>query len=111
MVLIGGFAMAGVPPLNGFQSKLMIVQASLDSGFPEISIIAVLVSIATFMVFMKAFHSIYLKPKPNDLVVSDKPLPKSSIIAIGVLLIICIILGLFPQLATDSISQFAMGLI
>lgn len=94
MVLIGGFAMAGVPPLNGFQSKLMIVQASLDSGFPEISIIAVLVSIVTFMVFMKAYHSIYLKPKPNDLVVSDKPLPKSSIVAIGVLLLICIILGL-----------------
>lgn len=111
MVLIGGFAMAGVPPLNGFQSKLMIVQASLDSGFPEISIIAVLVSIVTFMVFMKAYHSIYLKPKPNDLVVSDKSLPKSSIVAIGVLLLICIILGLFPQLATDSISQLAMGLI
>ncbi|WP_255596645.1 energy conserving hydrogenase EhbF [Methanobrevibacter sp. TMH8] len=111
MVLIGGLAMAGVPPLNGFQSKLMIIQASLNSGFPEISIIAVLVSIVTFMVFVKAFHSIYLKPKPNDLKILDKPIPKSSVFAITVLLILCIILGLFPHLATDSISQFAMGLI
>lgn len=111
MVLIGGFAMAGVPPLNGFQSKLMIIQASLNSGFPEISIIAVLVSIVTFMVFMKAFHSIYLKPKPKNLKVSDKLVPRSSIAAIAILLVICIVFGLFPQLVTDSISQFAMGLI
>lgn len=111
MVLVGGFAMAGVPPLNGFQSKLMIIQASLESGFPEISIIAVLVSIMTFMVFMKAYHSIYLKPKPNDLIVTDKFVPRPSIVAITVLLIICIVLGLFPQLVTDGISQFAMGLI
>jgi len=111
MILIGGLAMAGVPPLNGFQSKLLIIQASLDAGFPEISIIAVLVSIVTFMVFVKAFHSIYLKPKPNNLKILDKPIPKSSVFAIAVLLILCIILGLFPQLATDSISQFAMGLI
>jgi energy-converting hydrogenase B subunit F len=111
MVLIGGFAMAGVPPLNGFQSKLMIIQASLNAGYPEISIIAVLVSIVTFMVFMKAYHSIYLKPKPNDLVVADKLVPRSSIAAIAILLLICIVLGLFPNLATDNISQFVMGLI
>jgi energy-converting hydrogenase B subunit F len=111
MVLIGGFAMAGVPPLNGFQSKLMIIQASLESGFPEISIIAVLVSIVTFMVFMRAYQSVYLKPKPNDLLVSDKLVPRSSIASIAILLIICIVLGLFPQLVTDGISQFAVGLI
>jgi len=111
MVLIGGFAMAGVPPLNGFQSKLMIVQAALNAGFPELAIIAVLVSIITFMVFMKAFHSIYLKPKPNNLKISNKLVPRSSIVAIVVLLIICIILGLFPQFVTGTFSQFAMGLI
>jgi len=111
MVLIGGFAMAGVPPLNGFQSKLMIVQASLDAGFPEIAIIAILVSIVTFMVFMKAYHSIFLKPKPKSLKLIEKSVPMSSIAAIVVLLLICIILGIFPQLATDTISQFAMGLI
>ena len=28
IVLLGGFALAGVPPFNGFQSKLMLVQAA-----------------------------------------------------------------------------------
>ena len=111
MVLIGGFAMAGVPPLNGFQSKLLIVQASLEAGFPEIAIIAILVSIVTFMVFVKAFHSIYLKPEPKDLKVSEELIPRSSIVSIAILLLICVIIGLLPNLVTDSFSQFAMGLI
>jgi energy-converting hydrogenase B subunit F len=111
MILIGGLAMAGVPPLNGFQSKLMLIQASLIAGFPEIAIIAILMSIVTFMVFVKAFHSIFLKPEPKDLEVSSESVPKSSIISIAVLLLICIILGLFPDLVTDSFSRFAMGLI
>jgi energy-converting hydrogenase B subunit F len=89
----------------------MIVQASLESGFPEIAIIAILVSIVTFMVFVKAFHSIYLKPQPKNLKVADKSIPKSSIISITILLLICIIIGLFPNLITDSFSHFAVGLI
>ncbi|MCL2114689.1 MAG: energy conserving hydrogenase EhbF [Methanobrevibacter sp.] len=111
MVLLGGFAMAGVPPFNGFQSKLMIIESALKAGFPEISIIAVLVSIVTFMVFMKAFYSVYLKPKPQDLSIVNENIPKSTILSIAVLLIICLIIGLFPQLVTDNISPFVAGLI
>lgn len=110
MVLLGGFALAGVPPLNGFQSKSMIIQASLGEGFPEISIIAILVSIVTFMTFMKAFHSIYLKPKPKDLTVINKNVPKATIFSIVLLLIICLIIGLFPQLVTNNIYSFVGGL-
>ena len=111
MVLIGGFAMAGVPPLNGFQSKLMIIQASLKAGFPEIAIIAVLISIVTLMTFMKAFHLIYLKPKPKDLILVNESIPKSTIFSLAILLIICLIIGLFPQLVTDNIYPFAAGLV
>jgi len=111
MVLLGGFALAGVPPLNGFQSKLMLIQASLDAGFPEISIIAILVSIVTFMTFMKAFYIVYLKPKPNDLVISNESIPKSTIFSIVILLILCLIIGLFPHLVTDNIYPFVEGLV
>ncbi|MDR2966457.1 MAG: energy conserving hydrogenase EhbF [Methanobacteriaceae archaeon] len=111
MVLLGGFAMAGVPPFNGFQSKLMIVQSSLNAGFPEIAIIAVLISIITFMTFMKVFHSVYLKPKPQDLQVVNESIPTSTIFSIVILLIICLIIGLFPQLVTDNIYPFVARLI
>jgi len=111
LILIGGFAMAGVPPLNGFQSKLMIIQATLNSGYPEIAVIAVLVSIVTFMTFVKAFHSVFLKPKPNHLNIENIPVPKSIMLSLSVLLAICLIIGIFPHLVTDTISQFVMGLI
>lgn len=42
----------------------MLVQASLSCGFPEISILAIMVSIATFVVFVKTFYAMFLKPKP-----------------------------------------------
>ena len=111
MVLLGGFAMAGVPPFNGFRSKLMLVQAAINAGYPELAIIAVLVSIVTFMVFVKVFHSIYLKPKPNDLEMVHDSIPKSLMFGVGILLIICIVLGIFPELVTNTISQVVGGLL
>ncbi|MCE5213473.1 MAG: energy conserving hydrogenase EhbF [Methanobacterium sp.] len=111
MVLLAGFAMAGIPPLNAFQSKLMLVQASLQSGLPELGIIMILLSIVTFMTFMKAFYTIYMRPKPADLEIFDNKIPKSTILSLVVFLIICIIIGLFPQIVTSSLQTLASGLV
>jgi energy-converting hydrogenase B subunit F len=111
LVLLAGLAMAGVPPLNAFQSKLMLIQASLQSGLPELGIIMILLSIVTFMTFMKAFYTIYMRPKPAELEVKDNKIPKSTIISLVVFLIICIIIGLFPQIATNSLQTLASGLV
>ena len=111
LVLLAGFAMAGVPPLNAFQSKLMLIQASIQSGLPELGMIMILLSIVTFMTFMKAFYTIYMRPKPAELEVIDNKIPKSTIISMAVFLIVCIILGLFPQIATNSLQALAAGLV
>ena len=111
MLLIAGLAMAGVPPLSGFQSKLMLVQASLSCGFPEISILAVMVSIATFVVFVKTYYTMFLKPKPNELELENKDVPKAMIFAMGVLLIIIVLLGIFPDIVTNGISNFVGGIL
>jgi energy-converting hydrogenase B subunit F len=111
MLLIGGLAMAGVPPLSGFQSKLMLVQASLSCGYPEISILAIMVSIATFVVFVKTFYSIFLQPKPKDLKVENMEVPRAMIFAMGVLLIIVVCFGLFPDVVTNGISNFVGGIL
>jgi energy-converting hydrogenase B subunit F len=110
LVLLGGLAMAGVPPFNAFQSKLMLVQSSLNSGLPEVAIIMVLLSIVTFMTFMKAFHTIYLRPKPADLVIENENIPRVTIVAMVCLLIICLVFGLYPQLATNYLQGLAMGI-
>ena len=111
MLLIGGLAMAGVPPLSGFQSKLMLVQASLNCGFPEISILAIMVSIATFVVFVKTFYTMFLKPKPNELDLEGKEVPRAMIFAMAILLFIVVIFGVFPDLVTSGISNFVGGIL
>ncbi|MCK9151444.1 energy conserving hydrogenase EhbF [Methanobacterium alcaliphilum] len=111
LVLLAGFAMAGVPPFNAFQSKLQLVQASISAGIPELGIIMVLLSIVTFMTFVKAFYTIYLRPRPAALEIKNEKIPKATIISLVALLVICVVLGLFPQLATGFISPLAQGLI
>ena len=111
MLLIAGLAMAGVPPLSGFQSKLMLVQASLSCGFPELSILAIMVSIATFVVFVKTFYVMFLRPKPKELVVEGKEVPRAMIFAMGILLLLVIGLGLFPDLVVNGISSFVGGVL
>ena len=104
MLLIGGLAMAGVPPLR-------LVQASLSCGYPEISILAIVVSIATFVVFVKTYYSMFLKPKPNDLDVEHKEVPRAMIFAMGILLIIVIAFGVYPDVVTNGISNFVGGIL
>ncbi|MBR2558089.1 MAG: energy conserving hydrogenase EhbF [Methanobrevibacter sp.] len=111
MLLIGGLAMAGVPPLSGFQSKLMLVQASLSCGYPEISILAVMVSIATFVVFVKTFYAMFLRPKPVELELEGKKVPRAMIFAMGVLLVLVIVFGVYPDFVTNGISNFVGGML
>jgi energy-converting hydrogenase B subunit F len=111
VTLLGGLAMAGVPPFNGFMSKFLLLQSALSANLPELAVIMILISIVTFMTFIKIFYSIYLKPKPNSLVLKDDvKIPKSTIFSMSVLLIICFILGIVPTLVTNGISMFVGGL-
>ena len=103
--------MAGVPPLSGFQSKLMLVQASLNCGYPELSILAIMVSIATFVVFVKTFYTMFLRPKPIDLELEGKSVPRAMILAMAVLLVIIVVWGVFPDFVTQGISNFVGGIL
>lgn len=111
LVLLAGLAMAGVPPFNIFQSKLMLIQASLNAGIPELGIIMILLSIVTFMTFMKVFYAVYMRPKPYELEIKNTDIPKAAIFSMVVFLIVCIILGLFPQIATGFLQGLANSLI
>ncbi len=111
LVLLGGFALAGIPPFNAFQSKLMLIQSSIQSGLPELGVIMILLSIVTFMTFMKAFHAVFLRPMPVDLEIKNKNIPKATIVSMLVLLAVCLVFGLFPQLATNYLQPLATSLV
>jgi len=53
---IGSLSVAGIPPLNGFWSKLFILIALFQSGHPVVAFIALITSVVTlgyFLVFQK----------------------------------------------------------
>ncbi|WAC05081.1 MAG: proton-conducting transporter membrane subunit [Methanoregula sp.] len=99
--IIGALAIAGIPPFNGFASKLMIYE-SVYLFNPLLAIIAMVVSILTLASFVKVFHSVFMGPKlPEYAEVKEAPLP--MLIGMGVLAAIVILFGLFPQPVVDML--------
>ncbi len=109
LVLVAKLAISGVPPFNGFQSKLMLMVAAFESGMWEVTAIMILVSVLTFISMMKAFHLAYMRPKPDGAVEGAKPI-HAYIPALIVLVVLCVVLGIFPELATDQIWGIAVRL-
>ncbi|HKM41739.1 MAG TPA: proton-conducting transporter membrane subunit [Methanocorpusculum sp.] len=99
--LIGALAIAGIPPFNGFASKLMIYE-SVFAFNPALSIIAMVVSILTLASFMKVFHSVFMGPKLPEYE-NVKEVPKLMIAGMVILTIFVIGFGLMPDLVVDSI--------
>jgi len=99
--LIGLFAVAGMPPLNGFASKILIYESTYQVN-PILSIIAILCSILLLAVFVKVFHSAFLGPKQEKFD-NVKEAPKSMLIAMGIIACLIIFIGLFPEYVLNNI--------
>ncbi len=108
--LLGSLAIAGLPPLNGFASKLLIYESVFRFN-PLLSIIAILVSILTLASFIKVFYLAFLGPKPTEFK-EIKEVPKSMGLVMGVLAFLVILFGLFPNIVVDNlVSPAAQSLI
>jgi multicomponent Na+:H+ antiporter subunit D len=101
--LIGLLAVSGMPPMNGFASKLIIYESTYQLN-PIIGIVAILCSILLLAVFVKVFHSAFLGPKIPNLK-GVKEVPKSMLIAMGIIACIIIFFSLFPNLVVENIVQ------
>ena len=58
LFLVGGIAMAGLPPLNGFVSELIIYSGLLSGGAPSASANAALVTFAALLAFVGAVSAL-----------------------------------------------------
>jgi len=94
--IIGAAAISGLPPFNGFASKLLIYE-SVYRFNPLLSIIGMVVSILTLAAFVKVFHSAFLGPKLSKFK-EVREVPRSMVWAMVVLSCITIFFGLFPDL-------------
>ena len=105
--LIGLLAVSGIPPMNGFASKLLIYESVYQLN-PILAIIAILASIMLLAIMVKVFHSAFLGPKISRF--DDvREAPKSMLIAMGILASIIIFFGLFPDLIVNNLVEPAVN--
>ena len=97
--IFGALAIAGIPPFNGFASKLVIYE-SVYAFNPILAVIAMVVSILTLASFVKVFHSIFMGPRLSKFA-EVREAPASMLIGMGILAFATVVLGLFPQTAID----------
>jgi multicomponent Na+:H+ antiporter subunit D len=91
---IASLSIAGIPPFNGFWSKLFIIIAAVASGHYFLAAIAVLVSIMTIASFMKVQKYAFFGTLPEHLG-KIKEVPFLMVMAMGILALTCIVAGLF----------------
>lgn len=104
--IIGALAIAGIPPLNGFASKLMIYESVFIFN-PILAIIAMVVSILTLASFVKVFHSIFMGPQlPEYKDVQEAPL--AMLIGMGILASLAVLFGLFPDVVVTTLVNPAV---
>jgi multicomponent Na+:H+ antiporter subunit D len=99
--IIGAAAIAGIPPFNGFASKLMLYQ-SVFAFNPLLAIIAMVVSVMTLASFVKVFQGAFLGPKVPAFE-KAKEVPTSMLVGMGILAVMIIVFGLFPNLILDTL--------
>jgi multicomponent Na+:H+ antiporter subunit D len=108
--IIGALAIAGIPPFNGFASKLMIYE-SVFMFSPVLSVIAMVVSILTLASFVKVFHSVFMGPKLPEYE-TVREVPRAMLLGMGILAFLVILFGVFPQQVVDFlISPAASALV
>jgi multicomponent Na+:H+ antiporter subunit D len=90
---IASAAIAGVPPFNGFWSKLIIVIAAVQAQLYWLAAVTILVSLVTLISFLKVQRYIFLGDVPQGL--ADVKEEKGSMqLAMGFLACLCLLMGL-----------------
>jgi len=107
---IAALSISGVPPFNGFWSKLIIIVAavqasrSLGSAGYVIAGVTVLVSFMTLVSFVKVQKYVIFGKLPDKLA-KVKEVPAGMCASLIVLAIMCVLLGVFSSVALKKLVE------
>ncbi len=97
-------AISGMPPFNGFFSKLVIIVAAIQGGFYLLAVLAVIAGIITLASFMKFQRYAFYDKPPEKTEAREGPF--SMCFSMVTLAILCLVLSL---LIFPGIRQIFLG--
>ena len=109
---IGAFAIAGVPPLNGFYSKILLLWSAAQlGGLLGYSLLFFgLFSSAIAIYFYLRIVQVIAFGEPSRKLADVKEAPKTMLIAMLALAALCIIIGVYPTPFYNFVQQVAAAL-
>jgi len=91
---VASMAISGIPPFNGFFSKLIIIIAAIMAKFYLLALLAVIVSIITLASFLKFQRYAFFNKAENEIKSIIKEVPFPMLFSMIVLSIICLFLSM-----------------
>lgn len=91
---VGFLSISGIPPLNGFWSKLIIVVALVQARQYVLAVVAVAVSFLTILYFMRVQRNLFFGDAPAGLS-GTREVPYLMRFSLVVLALMCLAMGLF----------------
>lgn len=108
--IVASLAMAGLPPFNGFWSKLLVYYAGIEQGQFVPTAFAIFASCLTLAYMVRATHTIFfgeLSPRHADI---NEKIDWSTIPPLA-LSILCIIIGILPEVGLIIVRAAAQALV
>jgi multicomponent K+:H+ antiporter subunit A len=112
LAMVAALSMAGVPLLNGFLSKEMLFAETLSQDtlgalswfIPLLSTLAGMLAVAYSLRFI---HDVFFNGEPIDLPRMPHEPPRYMRVPVEVLVVVCILIGLFPQFIVGDLLNTA----
>jgi multicomponent Na+:H+ antiporter subunit D len=95
LFFVGAMALAGIPPTNGFISKMLLFNSGVEAEQLLVLSLMALGSLATLIYTMRAFQRIWWDPQ-LDTAVTLKPVG-DKLIAPALLIVLVLVLGLWAE--------------
>jgi hydrogenase-4 component B len=114
LFLVGAAAISALPPLNGFASEWLMLQAILLSpDLPQwalkllVPVVGALLALAAALAaacFVRAFGITFLGRPRSEAATKAHEVDRLSITAMAILALLCLFTGVFPALIIDALA-------
>lgn len=105
----GAFALMGLPPLNGFWSKLMIISATVKAGMIAVAALALAGSTIEAVYYLRVVGRLFFKK--HDEKIEVKYIHAPALVAMSVFAIIALYVGLYPDALLHYLRPAAQELL